>query len=167
MRIADLLTLYDYNYWATEHILRTTAQISNEQFTAPTRFPRGSLRATLVHILTAEGVWLDFWQGKPRQPFLTENEFPDLTSLRERWREKEAELRAYLATVSDTDFDRPFTHVSPSGGHLNYTAPLWVFMIHPVNHGTVHRSECAQILTEYGQSPGDFDLMFYLNGDEA
>jgi uncharacterized damage-inducible protein DinB len=162
MRIADIVTLYDYNHWANERILRTAANITTAQFTAPTRFPRGSLRGTLVHTLSAERTWLDFWQEKPRRSFLAEEEFADLAMLTERWRQQEAELRTYLATVVDDDLDRPFTNDAPRRG-LQYTAPLWVFMIHPVNHGTQHRSEAAQMLTECGQSPGDFDLGVFLS----
>jgi uncharacterized damage-inducible protein DinB len=166
MHVADILTLYEYNNWANERILRTATQLTTAQFTAPTRFPHGTLRATLVTTLNAESIWLDFWREIPWPPFLTEEEFPDLALLRERWAQKEAERCAYLATVSDSDLDRPRTFTR-FGGRVNYTAPLWTFMIHPVIHGTQHRSEAAQMLTEYGYSPGNIDLVFFLNGDEA
>jgi uncharacterized damage-inducible protein DinB len=35
-------------------------------------------------------------------------------------------------------------------------------LVHVVNHGTQFRSEAAVALTEYGHSPGDLDLIFYL-----
>jgi uncharacterized damage-inducible protein DinB len=68
MRVADIQTLYDYNYWATERILRTAAGVTDEQFATPTRFPWGSLRGTLVHILAGERFWLSRWQGLPAPP---------------------------------------------------------------------------------------------------
>ncbi len=39
---------------------------------------------------------------------------------------------------------------------------LWQLMLHLINHGTQHRSEAAALLTGYGQSPGDLDLILYL-----
>jgi uncharacterized damage-inducible protein DinB len=35
-------------------------------------------------------------------------------------------------------------------------------LTHVVNHGTQHRSEAALILTEIGRSPGEIDMIFYV-----
>lgn len=160
MRRAVLLTLYEYNFWANERILSTAASVTDEQFTAPTRFPIGSLRATLVHILGAERVWLNFWKGNPWRPFLSEAECTDLVALCARWRQEEGGLRAYLAALTDEDIERLQTFKTSSGRTTN-TAPMWAFMLHLVNHGTQHRSEAAQILTEFGHSPGDIDICWW------
>ncbi len=40
---------------------------------------------------------------------------------------------------------------------------LWETMLHLVNHGTQHKTEAAAILTSMGHSPGDIDLIVYLN----
>jgi uncharacterized damage-inducible protein DinB len=162
MRVAEIRVLYDYNNWATDRILRTAAHLTVAQFTAPTRFPWGSLRGTLVHMLSAERFWLDFCQERERRPRLSADVFPDLATLWDQWREDEAELRAWLGTLRDEDLDRSMQHTVPARG-MNYHAPLWIFLVHTVNHGTQHRSEAAQMLTESGYSPGDFDLGPFLD----
>jgi uncharacterized damage-inducible protein DinB len=53
MNSRDILTLYDYNYWATRRILAASAHVSPEQFLVPTAHSLGSLRGTFVHILEA------------------------------------------------------------------------------------------------------------------
>lgn len=160
MRVADIQMLYDYNYWATARILCTAASITDEQFTAPTRFPWGSLRGTLVHILAGERFWLYLWQGMPSPP-LNLGESPTLATLRERWPHDEAALRSYLATLTDDDLDRSHTYTLQSGAAS--TAPLWARIVHIVTHGTLHRGEAAQMLTECGHSPGDIDLLDFLD----
>jgi uncharacterized damage-inducible protein DinB len=40
---------------------------------------------------------------------------------------------------------------------------VWESMLHLVNHGTQHKTEAAAILTGFGHSPGDIDLIVYLN----
>jgi uncharacterized damage-inducible protein DinB len=162
MRTADLPLLYDYHFWATHRILDKASMVTDEQFTNPMRFPMGSLHATLVHTLGTEIFWLDWWQEKPRQPRLTSEDLPDVAAIRARWQQLETELRAFLTSLDEQDLDRPVTHTVPSYG-IDYTAPLWILILHATYHGAQHRSEAAQMLTEYGQSPGDLDMPVFLN----
>ena len=39
---------------------------------------------------------------------------------------------------------------------------LWQMLAHVVNHGTQHRSEAAVLLTAAGHSPGDLDMVDYI-----
>jgi uncharacterized damage-inducible protein DinB len=66
-----------------------------------------------------------------------------------------------LASLTDDDLDRPHTFIMRSGAAS--TAPLWARIVHIVTHGTLHRGEAAQMLTECGHSPGDIDLLDFLD----
>ena len=70
----------------------------------------------------------------------------------------EEELRAFLMSLTDDDLDQPRTITFQDAG-VCVTAPMWQLMVHIVNHGTQHRSDIAQMLTDLGRSPGDLDLM--------
>jgi uncharacterized damage-inducible protein DinB len=163
MRATDLLLVYDYHFWATHRILDRATLVTDEQFMRPTRFPMGSLHQTLAHTLAAEILLLDWWQEKPRLPPLTTEELPDVVAIRERWRQQETQLRSWLSARDEHDLDSAVSHRIPRYG-IDYTAPLWSLILHATYHGAQHRSEAAQILTEYGQSPGNLDLPVFLNG---
>ncbi len=152
-------TLYDYNYWANELILRTAEQVSAEQFTARTSHSMGSLRGTLVHTLMAEWIWLARWQGVSPTERLREEDFPTLAAIRARWREEEEKMRAFLSALSESALTRVVRYTNTRGAA--FERPLWEMLVHVVNHGTQHRAETAAILTALEHSPGDFDFIYF------
>lgn len=158
MRVADIRELFAYDAWANGRLLTAAAAITAEEFAAPTRFPRESLRGCFLHILNAARFHLGQWEGGPPRAALAEGDFPDVTSLAAQVAREEAALGTFLASLTDADLDRPRT-ITFAGDGVCVTAPLWKLMAHVVNHGTQHRSDAAQMLTDLGHSPGDLDLM--------
>jgi uncharacterized damage-inducible protein DinB len=161
MRIQDLLTIYDYNYWATGRILSTCANVTPEQFLAPTAHSYGSLRGTLAHTLDAEYGWRMLCQHNTSTPILDEAAFPTLDALQQRWREEGQAMRDYLAGLSDNDLVGYVRFTTDEGQSRERI--LWHCLFHVVNHGMQHRSEAAAILTGYGASPGEIDFTAFLN----
>jgi uncharacterized damage-inducible protein DinB len=160
MKQEDLLTLYDYNYWANDLILRTAAQLSPEQYTALVEVSHGSLRGTLVHQFGGELIWrLRCQEGVSPLALPDEEEISSFDLLVQRWKEEEANMRAYLASLQDSDLTKIVNYTSTEG--MSYENTLWHLLLHVVNHGTQHRAEAAVVLTEYGYSPGDIDLLLF------
>ncbi len=160
MNKADIMIIFEYNYWANKRILDKAAKVSPEQLVVPASFPRGNLKATLIHILDAEYGWRLLLERGEEAPDLTEKEFPTFESLLERWRYEEAHMRAYLAGLSDENLQEVVRYTNPQG--IKRERVRWHGLYHVVNHGTQHRSEAAAMLTEYGQSPGDIDFSVFL-----
>ena len=161
MKTDDLLTLYDYNYWATEKLLKSAQQISHEQFTAKTAFSFGSVRGTFVHILSAEWVWrMRCQEGVSPEKMIEESNFSDLEPLQLRLAEEKTKMRGYISTLTENDLNRSVAYKNTKGADQENI--LRHILMHVVNHGTQHRSEIAEMLTRYGHSPGDIDFIVYL-----
>ena len=161
MNKQDIQVLFKYNAWSTSKILNAASHITQEQFLASAPFPHGSLRGTLVHASFGEWIWRQRWQGIPQNPIWKAEEFPAFESLRARWAEQEAKLMEFVANLTDEMLYHKFKYVSTEG--FPHERMLWESMAHLVNHGTQHKTEAAAILTGMGHSPGDIDLIVYLN----
>jgi len=156
----DILTLCDYNYWATARVLNAAANVSPEQFAAPFKLSHGSLRGALVHVLGAEAVWrLRCQTGISPSALPAESDFPSLESLRVRWAEEEDAMRSFLAALTDDQLNQRIQYKTTKG--VPFENVLWQLLAHVVNHGTQFRSEAAIALTEYGHSPGDLDMLAF------
>jgi uncharacterized damage-inducible protein DinB len=163
MNKEDIQSLLDYNRWGNARILGTAAKLTDEQFLAPGTFPHGGLLATLVHLLFAEWMWRMRWQGTPPDFLyrLKPEEFPTLAALQTRWALEETLLTEFVAGLTDEQLKSELEYTSTEGGR--HKRVLWETMAHFVNHGTQHRTEAAAILTDLGHSPGDIDLIVFMN----
>ena len=145
MRVHDMLTIYEYNYWANDRILAAAAHISPEQWSAPSSFPYGSLHHTLLHTLDTEFGWRMLCQYNQFTPDFSAAEFPTLDLIKRRWDEEETAMRAYLAEMNDDDLSGLVRYATDSGEKRERV--LWHCLLHVANHGTQHRSEAAALLT--------------------
>jgi uncharacterized damage-inducible protein DinB len=161
MQTVDLVTLFRYNDWANQRILRSTAALTPDQFLTVTDLSWGSVRDVLVHMMGAEWIWrMRLQHGAAPQQSLSPADFPTYDALVQRWRTEQAELSAYVAGLSDDEVNGPVLYRNTKG--QAFEDILWHILTHVVNHGTQHRAEVAHVLTTYGRSPGDMDLIVFI-----
>jgi uncharacterized damage-inducible protein DinB len=162
MNLTDIQLLFEYNNWANHLILTKGAQVTPEQFVAPTTHSFGSLHATLVHTLDSEWSWrIALETGEWNLEEMKPEDYPAIESVLARWSEEEAAWNAYLSRLTDADMTRIVRYDLPEGGFRERV--IWHCLYHVVNHGMQHRSEAAHMLTQYGQSPGGLDFTRFLN----
>ena len=159
MTVRDLERLYDYGYWANRKLFDVILRLAPEEFTRPVAGSYGSIRNTMVHILSAEAGWLDRCGGPKRGPRLDPADFPTVESVTQAWTKVEANVRGFLATLHDEDLAANVDYAfDPSQPH---STPLGELMHHAANHGVHHRGQVALLLRTLGHVPGDLDLLFY------
>lgn len=157
----DILTLYKYNQWANGKILGATANVSREQFLADASYPHGGLRSTLVHTLFAQWIWRNRWIGISPSERLKPDQFPTFEALHASWMEDEKALMQFVDDLTDEKLNSVIQYKNTKG--VAFEQVLWKMMAHVVNHGTQHRAEAAAMLTEYGCSPGDVDMIYFFD----
>lgn len=160
MIVSDLELLYDYGYWANVRVRDALHSLTPEEFTRSVAGSYGSVRNTLVHIMSAEWGWLDRCGGAPRGGPLKASDFPSACSLFEQWMLIEAHMRTFLAALHDDDLQRPMPFAF-GGGAPNFL-PLGQLLHHATVHGAHHRGQVALLLRSLGHAPGNFDILdFY------
>lgn len=159
-----LRAMYGYNRWATKRVMEVAAQLTPEQWLAPGNAGRGSVRDTMVHLIAAQRRWLAWWDGslpadQALRSQLNPADHPNLASVRAAWETLDRATQAFVDGLTDADVERVYSTSMPNG--TLFRQSLWQMMLHVVNHGTQHRSEVAAMLTGFGHSPGDLDLLGY------
>jgi uncharacterized damage-inducible protein DinB len=155
----DARTLYAYDAWANRRVLDACAALAPEQFTKDLGSSFRSVRDTMAHIMGAEWLWLERFQGRTaRLP--SGDQFPDLASLRKRWAEVERDLLAYVDALSAADLERSFDYWDMKGNP--HTSLLWQTLQHVANHSTYHRGQVTTLFRQLGAKPIGTDLIgFY------
>ena len=161
MTAKDLAVLYDYSYWANRKLFETISQLTPEQFTQTVSGSYGSIRNTLVHMMSAEWGWLDRCGGQKRGPRLNALAFPTLGSVTEQWDRIEGFVREFLASLRDQDLGRVVEFSIGDGPQQSLT--VGQMMHHAAVHGIHHRGQIALLLRSLGVTPGNFDIVFYFD----
>ena len=154
-----LRELYNYSFWARDQQLAVCAGLSEEQLARPLGSSFGSLRDTLAHLLGADWVWLQRFNGRSPRSLPWANEVQALETIRGRWQNIEEEMRDYLATLKPEALATALTYQNFKGE--TWTYPLWQCLVHLVNHGTYHRGQVTMALRQLGATPPGIDFLVY------
>ena len=159
MTVEDLKALFDYSYWANSGLRDVLSHVTTEQFTQPVAGSYGSIRNTMVHMVSAEWGWLERCGGATRGPALNAQDYPTVTALFDLWRHVEARVREFLSSLQDEDLGRVVEFAI--GGGPRQSMALGQLLHHTAIHGVHHRGQVALLLRTVGHVPGNFDILLY------
>ena len=165
MTIEDLKTLFDYSYWANSGLREVLSQVTTEQFTQPVAGSYGSIRNTMVHMVSAEWGWLERCGGPARGAALKAPDYPTANAVFDVWRGVEAHVRDFLATLQDKDLGRVVEFAL--GGGPRQSMALGQLLHHAAIHAVHHRGQVALLLRALGHVPGNFDILLYYDRRSA
>lgn len=163
-------TLARYNQWMNGKVLAAARRLPPDEAYADRGAFFGSVFATLVHLYSADLIWLKRiadhpagfralepvralphpydWQAPP---------FADLDALAGLRAALDAVLLALVAEASAEDYDQPLTYVNRAGE--TYSDGFLEILAHLFNHQTHHRGQITTLLTQAGVDIGVTDLI--------
>jgi uncharacterized damage-inducible protein DinB len=149
--VDELRDLFAYDRWATERLLGALDGIDDATWSAANVIDERGLGGILVHMLGAYQRWRHGLADDDETPRPEREPLPSPAELRARWAAEWPAMEAWLATLDDAWLARDDEGVGFA----------WMLR-HVANHGTQHRSEAAALLTQAGHSPGDLDMIVWL-----
>lgn len=159
MRVEDLGRLYDYGYWANRRLFAALQPLTPEQFTQTVAGSFGSIRTTLVHILSAEWGWLERCGGARRGDRLDPERYPTLESVVVEWARVEGYTREFLSGLEDADLSRAIEFSLATGP--KHVVPVGDLLQQGALHAIHHRGQVAMLTRMLGVTPGNFDFVIY------
>jgi uncharacterized damage-inducible protein DinB len=165
LNLEDCRLLYDYNSWANHRSLDACAALSGEQFSRDLKSSFSSVQDTLVHIFSAEWIWLERWHGRAPTVFPNAADFPNLDSVRNFWAKIDRDLLDYVSSLTPDDLQRAISYKRMSGEA--HAQPLWQLLQHVANHSTYHRGQIAGMVRQLGAKPISTDLILFFRDRPA
>lgn len=156
-RVQELRQLYEFHVWATERVLDAVSGLDEPDFDRDLAGSFPSIRATLVHMLSAEWVWLERWQGRSPGGVPEGWEALTLTALRQEWAGVEQNRQAMLEALTESELDRVVDYRDTRG--TPYSSAVWEILRHVVNHSSHHRGQVTTMLRQLGTVPPGTDLI--------
>jgi uncharacterized damage-inducible protein DinB len=142
-----LVKLFEHNNWANMQIIQACSALSDEQLDAePQSATKGSIRGTLVHLVSAQRGYLSLLTLPVEERLRS---LPPITDLQESAR---MSGEGIVALLRDEKF--PETRLQTTDGY--YVEP-WVVLVQIINHATEHREQIKSMLSSWGVTPPDID----------
>jgi len=140
--VSTIQALYRYNTWANGPVFDAASGLASEEFAKDLRSSYSSVRDTLLHIVWAEWIWLQRWQGISPQTDFQSSDFPSCDAVRARWSDLAVEQRMFLDAVTSERLLAVVRYMNLKGETWRY--PLWRQMYRVVHHSTYHRGSWRQ-----------------------
>jgi uncharacterized damage-inducible protein DinB len=164
MTKAEIQMLYEYDKWANLKLIEVLATLTINQFKKDLGCSFGGIHGTLVHILSADKVWLSRWTNKIPTPLKPED-IPAIEVAKKHMDTFQIEVGNFLRSLTDEQLNGPLQYTDFKG---NTNAQLLrQQMQHKVNHSSYHRGQIVTMLRQLGIKPVSTDFINFLRQKEV
>jgi len=162
MNSNEIITIFDYNFWAFDRVWECISQISDEQFLEEIDYSTGSIRNIVFHIMSGNRIWMSILRGTEFPPRLVIEDFDTYSKTKSKWDELKLEFLNNLNSLNPEQLDGMIDWELLSHG-LKSTNSRREILLHLANHGTDHRAQILAILHHHFHiKTVEQDMIIYL-----
>ncbi|GAB6051353.1 DinB family protein [Magnetospira thiophila] len=155
------LTLARYNAWANARLCNACSDLPRAEISKPRQSFFGSIQATLNHLLVGETLWLArLQQTEPGVSRLDEVLYEEFVDLRQARENMDRQLIAFVENLSTETLEEDLHYRDTTGREMQ--TPMRFVLAHLFNHGTHHRGQIHDMLTQVPSVPPPLDLIYFL-----
>lgn len=159
------LQLYDFNVWANNKFFKRLKELPQEVYDKRIESVFPSIAQTLVHIYTADTIWLGVIREESMDKIQTtigeaqeKTKDKNLEEMESLFHELSVKYKTFFN--SQRELDKPMAPEHPEFGKLE--TRLSELVQHVVNHGTYHRGNITAMIRQLGYQSVPTDYVFYL-----
>ncbi|MBS1746431.1 MAG: DinB family protein [Bacteroidetes bacterium] len=148
MTLSYLKELATYNLWANTIVCGWLEQIDDTQWKQNIISSFNSIQETVLHIISAENIWLQRLNKEPKTIWL-QNEFNGTKEEHTKlWKKTSTDLKSFIDNFNENDLNTKLDFKRLNGEA--YSMPFYQLIAHVVNHATYHRGQLVTMLRQTG-----------------
>lgn len=151
--------MFEYHFTITCKLLELAGELEEALVKEVPAGGHRSVHDLLFHLLATDRSWRLGLEVGSQPEWLKRESHADLASLRDLLDREEAAWDQYWTTLPEAGIEES-VEISAGDGRV-MPFPRWKVAHHLLLHGMQHHAEIAQLLSQYGKSPGDIDFIFY------
>src|SRR5579872_6205651 len=123
--------LCDYTLWADGRMFEAASKLGADQWTKDMGSSLKSARDTIVHLASAQWIWISRWKGESPKAMWTAIEYPTPASVQARWGPLRSDLASFVEEQTEDSLRKPLSYRNLKGDPFTY--PLGHLMLHLTN----------------------------------
>ena len=138
--------LVTYNNWTDAIVMDWLSQLNEQQWEQQIRSSFSSIKDTVIHMVSAKKIWLDFWTNAAEPVYLSTHFSGNLNELMPIWEKASADLTQFIEDFPEDNYNQLIKVTYPDGRKAEIE--FWKTLPHFVNHATYHRGQIVTMLRQ-------------------
>jgi uncharacterized damage-inducible protein DinB len=156
-----LLEQLKYNQWTIHHYIKAVEQLDITQLTRNLNSSFSSILETLGHMLWAEELWYERWQGHLFSRTFNLVDYPTLEFINQHFDEIHMKQIHLLESFESASENRRISYINFQNKTWEYS--LVQMVQHLMFHSAYHRGQLATLLRQLGKVPPKTDYLVFID----